>query len=248
MKAGPDSNQVLDQQIDRLVRRVVAHDPPPQAYARVIDAVRAAARARPDVEAGSSWMVAVSGLAAAVLFAAVAVQVMGQFASRAAVVTDSGSVFLIRLSGSGFARWINESETIFGYPGMLFLHTLGLAMLVGVSVAVDLRLLGIAPRVPLASLRGLFPWMWLGFLINAASGVILFAADAPRKAAHPLFGAKLALVAIGVLVMTVIYRHLVQLGRDPARRHAVASRVLAVASLAIWMAAIAAGRLIAYAF
>lgn len=248
MKTGPDSHQVLDQQIDRIVRRIVARDPPPQAYARVLNAVRASARTRPEVEAGSSWMVAVSGLAAAVLFAAVAVQVMGRFATRAAVTADSGSVFLIQLSGSGFARWINESETVFGYPGMLFLHTLGLAMLVGISVAVDLRLLGIAPRVPVASLRALFPWMWVGFWVNAASGLILFAADAPRKAAHPLFGTKLALVAIGVLVMTVIYRHLVQLGRDPAGRPAVASRVLAIASLAIWMAAIAAGRLIAYAF
>ena len=51
--------------------------------------------------------------------------------------------------------------------------------------------------------------------MNALSGAMLFAADAPRKAANPLFELKLALIAMGVAVMAVIERRL--LNRSPAR-------------------------------
>ena len=116
-----------------------------------------------------------------------------------------------------------------------------------ISIAVDLRLLGFAPRIPLASMRALFPYMWLGFWINAVSGAILFAADAPRKAENPLFEIKLALVALGVMIMALVYRHLLRAEREPREISRMGPRLMAIASLLIWSAAIAAGRLIAYA-
>jgi hypothetical protein len=89
--------------------------------------------------------------------------------------------------------------------------------------------------------------MWLGFIVNALSGAMLFAADAPRKAANPLFEFKLVLIAVGVAVMALMERRLLQAGSGAA----VAGPErwltrLAIASLVIWTAAIAAGRLVAY--
>ena len=158
-------------------------------------------------------------------------------------------LFLLWLSSTGLARWVNESESLFGYSGILFLHTFGLAVVVGVSIAVDLRLLGAASRMSVTALRPLFRFLWLGFCVNALSGAMLFAADAPRKAADPMFELKLALVAIGVALMAVIERRLLQteLGASSADSQA-GLRFLAMASLLIWAAAIAAGRLVAYAF
>jgi hypothetical protein len=77
---------------------------------------------------------------------------------------------------------------------------------------------------------------------------MLFAADAPRKAANPMFELKLALVAIAVAVMAVIERRLLlmELGASSGDVQR-GFRVLAAASLLIWAAAIAAGRLVAYA-
>jgi hypothetical protein len=69
---------------------------------------------------------------------------------------------------------------------------------------------GFATRIPLASMRDLFRYLWLGFWINAVSGAMLFAADAPRKAQNPLFEIKLALVALGVTVMALVDRHLLR--------------------------------------
>jgi hypothetical protein len=213
----------------------------------VLDAARVPTSTTRESPSNSSWIIAVSSLAVAALLTAVVVQSTRSLPAGAVPGPSSGTAFLVELSGTTLARWINESESLFAYPGMLFFHTFGLAIVVGISIAVDLRLLGFATRIPLASMRALFRYLWLGFWINAVSGAMLFAADAPRKAQNPLFEIKLALVALGMTVMTLVYRHLLRAGREPRETSRTGPRLLAIASLLIWTAAIAAGRLIAYA-
>jgi hypothetical protein len=213
----------------------------------VLDVVPVPASTTHESPSNASWIIAVSSLAVAVLLTAVVVRSTRSLPAGAELGPRSGTAFLVDLSGTTFARWINESESLFAYPGMLFFHTLGLAIVVGISVAIDLRLLGFATRIPLASMRALFRYLWLGFWINAVSGAMLFAADAPRKAQNPLFEIKLALVALGVMVMALVYRHLLRVEREPRKTSRTGLRLMAIASLVIWTAAIAAGRLIAYA-
>jgi hypothetical protein len=150
--------------------------------------------------------------------------------------------FLGWLENTGVARLIRESQSVWVYPSVLTLHTIGLGVLVGVNTAVDLRLLGFAPRVPLAPMEKLFPIMWAGFWINALSGAVLFAAQATLKGVQTIFYLKLALVALGVLTLWV-QRWVVFRAPD---RSAVRGKALAVLSLVTWAAAIAAGRLMAY--
>jgi hypothetical protein len=85
--------------------------------------------------------------------------------------------FLAWLSASAVGQWVSGST--WAYPGLLFVHTLGLGVLVGLNSAVGLRLLGFAPRIPVAAMEPLFPYMWAGFWLNAVSGSVLFIADAP---------------------------------------------------------------------
>ena len=87
------------------------------------------------------------------------------------------------IEATEFASWLRESPSIWGYPTVLTLHTVGLALLVGPSWALDLRLLGCAPAIPLRSLERAFPVMWPGFWINGLSGLLPFAADATAKGA-----------------------------------------------------------------
>ena len=82
------------------------------------------------------------------------------------------------LESSALSTWVSEADTVWAYPTVLTLHTLGLGVLVGASAVVDLRLLGIAHRIPLGPMRSLFRFMWIGFWINAVTGSMLFAADA----------------------------------------------------------------------
>ena len=152
---------------------------------------------------------------------------------------------LASLEATGFASWLRESGSIWGYPTVLTLHTLGLGVLVGASTVIDLRLLGAAPRIPLEPLRRLFPIMWAGFWVNAISGVALFAADATTKGTTTVFLSKLVIIVAAVVVLLSIKKTVYGHGRA-AENITVTVRALAAASLVLWLAAIATGRYMAY--
>lgn len=151
------------------------------------------------------------------------------------------------LEASAPATWVRESASLFAYPLIITLHTLGLSMLVGGNAVIDLRLLGVAPTLPIAPLEMLFRVMWVGFVINAMSGAALFTADATVKGVQVVFWIKLVCIALGVINIVLVRRHVfgdpnqVQTGLISAR-----GKRLALASLAIWAGAITAGRLMAY--
>jgi hypothetical protein len=149
------------------------------------------------------------------------------------------------LETSGVALAIRESPSVWVYPSVLTLHTIGLGILVGVNAAIDLRLLGFAPRVPVAPLETLFPIMWTGFWINAVSGAALFASQATTKGVQTIFYVKLACVAAGI-VNLVLLRRVVFRRKGADMRVPRNGRILAATSLAVWAAAIVAGRLMAY--
>ena len=107
---------------------------------------------------------------------------------------------------SAFCTWVRESNSLWAYPGILFMHTVGTAIVVGMSAIVDLRVLGFARRLPVAPLDRYFPVIWAGFWASAISGAILFAADATSKIVSPLFGVKMLAIVLGVLTMVVIRR------------------------------------------
>jgi hypothetical protein len=152
---------------------------------------------------------------------------------------------LSSLESSGFSTWLRESNSIWGYPLVLTMHTVGLALLVGANTVLDLRLLGFAVRLPLDELSRAFRVMWIGFWINAVSGAVLFAADATTRGTSRLFIGKLFLVLFGVLVIVAIRRQV--FGETPERpRIGPTAKLLAATSLAVWIAAITAGRLMAY--
>ena len=244
-----DSETAIERAIDETIRRYfMQHEPSPRMYARAISTAQHPSAPERDRSTLRSWIVAAASATAALLLVNIAIHSFGVVAARAASDIDGRTgPFLLWLSSTGLARWINESETVFGYSGILFLHTLGLAMAVGASVVVDLRMLGAASRISVAALLPVFRFMWIGFIVNALSGAMLFAADAPRKAANPLFEFKLVLIAVGVAVMAMMERSLLK-SESGAALVGSERRLtkLAIASLLIWTAAIAAGRLVAY--
>lgn len=153
--------------------------------------------------------------------------------------------FLSALENSGFAAWLRESPSVWAYPTILTLHTVGLAVLVGANMAVDLRVLGFAPGIPIGALARAFPIMWAGFWLNAMSGLALFVGDASAMGTATIFIAKLGIIAAGVALIFVLRHALFGRGVEQARSTGVA-RLAAAASLAVWIAAIAAGRYMAY--
>ena len=148
------------------------------------------------------------------------------------------------IEGTALAAWVRESPSIWAYATILTLHTVGLAIVVGANVMVDLRLLGWAPAIPLAALRAVFPIMSAGLAINFASGILLFIADATTKSGQRVFYVKLACITLALVVARTIAK---RLGPAEAGHHIDASlRTLAIVSLCLWAGAIVAGRLMAY--
>jgi hypothetical protein len=152
--------------------------------------------------------------------------------------------FFASLEGSALSTWVREADTVWAYPTILTMHTFGLALLVGASGVFDLRVLGVARRIPLAPMRSLFTVMWIGFWLNAITGSLLFIADASRRATSGLFLTKLLFVAVGVAAIIMIKRDVFGPSGDPVITSK--ARGLAMVSLGVWALAIAAGRLLAY--
>jgi hypothetical protein len=142
------------------------------------------------------------------------------------------------IEGSTLAAWVRESPSIWAYATILTLHTVGLAIVVGANVVVDLRLLGWATAIPLTALRAAFPIMWAGFAINFATGVLLFMADATTKSVQTVFYVKLTCITLALIVARTISKRL--------RQQDDRLRAFAIASLFLWAGAIVAGRLMAY--
>ncbi len=149
---------------------------------------------------------------------------------------------------TGLSMWLRESPSLLAFPSVIVLHTVGLAFLVGTNVAVDLRILGFASRIPLTPMERFFPVMWAGFWVNAASGVVLLIAYPTKAFTNPVFYIKLLCIALGVTSIRMIQK---QVFGDPSLDEGPVPRkgkILAGASLFFWVGAITAGRLLAYTY
>jgi hypothetical protein len=153
---------------------------------------------------------------------------------------------LTSLEQSAFCAWVRESGSLFAYPGILFMHTLGLAMLVGPNAAIDLRILGVGPQLSLGPMKSLLRMMWVGFWINAVTGSILLVSDASTKLANPAFAVKMVLIALAVTDIFLLKRFVFGTGAPEPQRASSLGKILAVVSLLLWTGAITAGRLMAY--
>jgi hypothetical protein len=154
--------------------------------------------------------------------------------------------FLMWLQHTSVATWVRESTSVFSFPSILLLHTVGMALVVGIAAAIDFRILGFAPALPLAPMERFLPVLWVGFWINAVTGAVLFAVDAPAKATNPDFWVKMVFIALAVINLRLIQKRVL---RDPNLDMGPLSsqaKVLAGTSLFFWIGAIAAGRLLAY--
>lgn len=155
-------------------------------------------------------------------------------------------VFLNTIEQTGFSVWIRESESVFAYYFILVFHTIGLSLLVGTSMLVGLRLLGIAPGLPLPPLRQLYRLIWGGLWLNILSGMLLLFAYPTKALTNPIFYLKLALVALAVWVMMRIERRFLGDASEVDPAMMANARLLAVGSLLLWCGVVGTGRLLAY--
>jgi len=151
--------------------------------------------------------------------------------------------FLLWIESTAFSIWVRESPSLLAFPGILAVHTVGLALIAGLNGALDLRLLGFAERIPAVEFERFLPLMWLGLWLNVLSGIALLIGYPTKALENPVFYLKLGFIAAALVILKMVRERLF-MGEVPSRR----MKVLAAASLACWSGAIVAGRLRAYTY
>lgn len=154
--------------------------------------------------------------------------------------------FLIGVEEMGISTWVREGGALYGYPLILFTHTLCLSIVVGGALAISLRLLGLASTLPLQPLEKLYPVMWPAFFLNAFTGLLLLMADATYKLANPTFYVKMVFVAGGVVVLRLMQKKVFAKPDIDTAPIPPNLKVMAMLSIACWLGALTAGRLLAY--
>ena len=157
-------------------------------------------------------------------------------------------LFFQTIEQSGLSTWLRETDSVFGFWFVLSWHAIGMVLLVGASAVIDLRILGVAPDLPLAPLKGLYRFIWVGFWIQVVSGGFLLIAYPTKTLTNADFYIKLALIGVGVLMMQRLKNRILS---DPSLTEAAMmakGKVFAISTLICWVGAITAGRMLAYTY
>lgn len=135
---------------------------------------------------------------------------------------------------------------IFGLAEMT--HFMGLSMLLGAMAVLDLRVLRVLRRIPIARLLDLIPLAIVGFSIQLLSGGTMFASHPGDYWGNMAFRVKLGLIAVAGLNALWFWAfelaYIKQLG--PGQEARTSAKVVAGLSLALWLVILTIGRLLAY--
>jgi hypothetical protein len=156
-----------------------------------------------------------------------------------------------------FCQWLGETplslviqNVSWIIPTVQTIHIICIAIVISSVFMMDLRLLNVAGRgQPTAAYASRFlPWIWITLPVLLVSGSILIIGEPARSLENPAFQLKMVLL-IGAMILTAILQR--PIGKEPAfweltANHKVWGKVIAVASLALWVGIVFAGRWIAY--
>jgi len=140
--------------------------------------------------------------------------------------------------------WVHESPSIWAQPTVMTLHTMGMGVLVGACWMLDLRLLGVG-RIPLSAFRWVFRAVAIALSVNVVTGVLLFMARATLWGTAFPFLLKILLVVASAATVLPLRSYVLVPDADQ-RPIDSRARMLAIASIVAWSAAITSGRLLAY--
>jgi hypothetical protein len=160
----------------------------------------------------------------------------------------NAAAMLAALESSRLAGHIRDSLYLF--PLIESAHVLGLAMMVGTIVILDLRLLGLASiRRPVSRVASdVLRWSWTAFALTVATGLLMFITNAGVYYHNLYFRMKMALLVlagVNVLAFELTARRSLQRW-DTDRMAPSAGRTAAGVSLILWIGIIFMGRWIGF--
>lgn len=133
-------------------------------------------------------------------------------------------------------------EAIWFFPSLLILHAVGMAFLVGTSIAVNLCMLGLVPNVPLRQFQKFHGLVVLSFTINLISGLLLLLSYPAKGLTNPVFFIKMGLV----IVAAALTQYQFSKFKHPSLSINPAMKYMATAILLLWLGGVFCGRFLAY--
>jgi len=147
----------------------------------------------------------------------------------------------------GFLLWYEEGplgvymrESLWGYPVVLSCHAVGMATVMGIVIALNMRVLGFAKGLSIPAYDRLFLVAWIGFAINLVSGLMLFAGSTTTYFFQGTFQLKIGAIVVGGIMMKIVMNS-IRVNKPESTQKA-----LAAACLTSWLVALITGRLMAY--
>ena len=152
------------------------------------------------------------------------------------------------VESSALAGWLRGS--LYAFPLIESFHVIGLTMVFGTVVIIDLRLLGLASvhRLFASLASDVIKWTWAAFGLTAATGVLMFSTNPVVYYQNIQFRFKMALLALaGINVLTFNITAGRSVHRWNAEKRAPRSgRLAAVFSLLLWIGVIVLGRWVGF--
>ena len=146
--------------------------------------------------------------------------------------------------------WVSQLAVgyAWSWPILEALHFLGMILLIGPLLVIDLRLLGFQRLMPTASIHELLPLAIIGFWINAITGILFFFGDPYRYAVNISFQLKMLLLVLAGLNFLLFQFKASPLLSGPGASTEIPgmAKGVAWASLLFWFGVLAFGRLIPY--
>ena len=132
----------------------------------------------------------------------------------------------------------------YGYAAVSATHIIGIILLLGPTILLDLKLLGLWPRADRMSiLIAVMPVAATGFVIVLASGFLLFSAQATDYVKLPIFQIKMGILILGILSALILHlKYGIKFERAPFGKRIYFSAL----SICLWISGVFAGRLIAF--
>jgi len=148
------------------------------------------------------------------------------------------------LDPGGLGNYVTDEKWV--WPTCETLHFVGLSLLMGVVLLIDLRMLGVIKNVSFAALHRLLPWAILGFAVNLLTGMLFFAGRSSQYTTNYVFQWKIAFVVlagVNALYFTMFDETWTLQAGDDAP---VMAKVMASSAIFLWIAILFCGSMLPF--
>lgn len=135
--------------------------------------------------------------------------------------------------GRDVAAWVNDVAWV--WPALESLHFIGLTLLMGTILVINVRMLGFMKQVPLDAIDRLIPWGVLGFGLNVVTGMLFFIAVPQQYTQNIAFLWKVGLILVAAFNGLYFTAYDRAWAMEPGGDAPALSKAMALSAFVLWV-------------